>query len=145
MLMMDNEEIVLLDGDWHNVCVLLQRYWDNNTTPRGKRFIVCTLKQFYGNNFEKKLLGTVDGEYQPEIDNVGTDGEVLSEQYYGNILWECYFCKHRTNGEDIFEERILDNWSVPVCDECVDPDNRPCAGCFGRNSCICAEMFADDI
>ena len=61
--------------------------------------------------------------------------------YYGTRVDRCFWCWVDVNPADTVIKRRLDNWEVPVCVTCVDPDQRPCQGCHqGQGVCICVDI-----
>jgi hypothetical protein len=61
--------------------------------------------------------------------------------YYGTRVGHCFWCWKDVMPSITFLERMKDNWEVPTCMTCVDPDKRPCQGCHQEpDGCICAEM-----
>jgi hypothetical protein len=72
-----------------------------------------------------------------EDDVLNIDGDEFT--YYGTIIGECYHCHNQVDAEEVRTERRNDNWMVPCCEGCYDPNNRPCRFCF-QVECICQEM-----
>ena len=67
-------------------------------------------------------------------------------QYFGTDMNICFFCHDHLPLAEVMalfqERRGCENWSVPTCDECHNPDNRPCMSCQ-EVSCICEELAAN--
>ena len=72
-----------------------------------------------------------------EDDVLNIDGDEFT--YYGTIIGECYHYHNQVDAEKVRTERRNDNWMVPCCEGCYDPNNRPCRFCF-QVECICQEM-----
>jgi len=84
-------------------------------------------------------------EYGPHDDDDDDDDDG-PYQYFGTDMNVCFFCRdHLPVAEvmSLFEERRdFENWSVPTCDDCFNPENRPCRNCQ-EVGCICEELAAN--
>ena len=122
-------------GRWNGIIWNVKKYWDyyiqkDQTSMDG---IISTLKETenYGLDFDKDILGEYDNDdLKIEWEETDSDGnlDINSYQvvsYYGHEVWKCRYCYKGTNYEDIFAERMLNNWVVPVCEQCENEDNRP--------------------
>jgi len=141
----DNESEVKMTR-WNNICDDMEYYWQVFTLGNEDAMnnIISKFKNFYGygEDFDAKYFGEIDMdeiEYHEEENGIWNEPNDLIENYYGNMLRECCFCHGATNGDDILEERMLDNWQPPMCELCFNIDNRPCCVCHER-VCECESI-----
>ena len=60
--------------------------------------------------------------------------------YFGTRIAFCFWCWKDIMPSMTFLERRNDNWEVPTCITCVDPDERPCQNCHqDAHGCFCAD------
>ena len=139
---------------WENIKKDLNRYWQMHEAGSQAEMdtIISDFKTRYnyGLNFTNMILGDLkkDDEITKTIDEIDSDGDPYEdshviEEYHGTVLWECHFCKDHTTSDDILDERMLGNWIVPMCNLCINRDNRPCSTCFER-VCECEYRCGDD-
>ena len=126
----------------------MNTYFDDDTSMERKIEILHRFRNDYGlgEDFNEDVFGKVDKDDQvirhiadtDEVNDFEDNITEVIEEYHGTKVFNCFRCLVDIyTGENILSERINGVWSVPLCKNCLDPNNRPCVFCFERYGCVC--------
>ena len=87
-------------------------------------------------NKDDQVIGHI--EDTGEINEFGDNVTDVIEEYHGTNFFTCYHSMDNIYmTENILEEQMNGSWSVLICINCLNPNNRPCVFCCERCDRIC--------
>ena len=132
--------LVEFNLDGRNVVGWLVKLDGENVEVRYLSEGTQTFKSWQVFMVETEVVVPIWGLTSDDDDVVWDESEEIYS-YYGTRVERCFWCWKDVMPAITFLERRNDNWEVPTCMTCVDPDKRPCQGCHQEpDGCICAEM-----
>ena len=87
-------------------------------------------------NKDDQVIGHI--EDTGEINEFGDNVTDAIKEYHCTNVFTCYHCMEDIYmTENILEEQMNGSWSVLICINCLNPNNRPCVFCCERCDRIC--------